>query len=503
MERQKSIMERQKSMESGLLRKSLSIRERKHPNEDGYLETGLSSKRHKEVKKHHNEDGECCVTTSVCLITFIVVTGSFCVGCGTGYSSVAQHGIVSDLSLSVAEYSMFGSIMTLGGLIGAVFSGKISDVLGRKRTMFLCEAFCATGWLCIALAKDALWLDCGRFLLGIGVGIFSYVIPVYIAEIAPKHVRGSFVFANQLMQNFGLSLFFIIGNFISWRFLSIVGMVPCVLHVVCLFFIPESPRWLAKFGRDKECRASLQQLRGHDVDISQEANAIKDTMDFSQQIGETGFVELFQRRYVFPLIIGVGLMLLQQLSGSAGVIYYASSLYERGGFPSAIGTSVMATIMVPKAMIGTIIVDKMGRRTLLMASCAGMGLFALLLSVSYSLQSFDILPELTPLFTFISVLGYIISYALGMGGLPWIIMAEIFPMNVKVSAGTLVTVTNWACGWIITFTFNILMQWNASGTFLIFSSVSAVSIVFIYFIVPETKGRSLEEIQTLLSNSVH
>ncbi|WZZ86942.1 hypothetical protein YC2023_115521 [Brassica napus] len=429
MERQKSIMERQKSMESGLLRKSLSIRERKHPNDDGYLETGLSSKRHKEVKKHHNEDGECCVTTSVCLITFIVVTGSFCVGCG---------------------YSMFGSIMTLGGLIGAVFSGKISDVLGRKRTMFLCEAFCATGWLCIALAKDALGLDCGRFLLGIGVGIFSYVIPVYIAEIAPKHVRGSFVFANQ-----------------------------------------------AKFGRDKECRASLQHLRGHDVDISQEANAIKDTMNFSQQSGETGFVELFQRRYVFPLIIGVGLMLLQQLSGSAGVIYYASSLYERGGFPSAIGTSVMATIMVPKAMIGTIIVDKMGRRTLLMASCAGMGLFALLLSVSYSLQSFGILPELTPLFTFISVLGYIISYALGMGGLPWIIMSEksnfpnsyilqIFPMNVKVSAGTLVTVTNWAC-----------------GTFLIFSSVSAVSIVFIYFIVPETKGRSLEEIQTLLSNSVH
>ncbi|KAJ0252482.1 hypothetical protein HA466_0116760, partial [Hirschfeldia incana] len=282
MERQKSMMERQKSMESGLLRKSLSIRERKHPNDDGYLETGLSSKRHKEVKKHQNEDGECRITTSVCLITFIVVTGSFCVGCCTGYSSVAQHGIVSDLSLSVAEYSMFGSILTLGGLVGAVFSGKISDVLGRKR--------------------DALWLDCGRFLLGIGVGIFSYVIPVYIAEIAPKHVRGSFVFANQLMQNFGLSLFFIIGNFISWRFLSIIGMVPCVLHVVCLFFIPESPRWLAKVGRDKECRASLQHLRGHDVDISQETNAIKDTMEFSQQSGESGFVELFQRRYVFPLI---------------------------------------------------------------------------------------------------------------------------------------------------------------------------------------------------------
>ncbi|ESQ29776.1 hypothetical protein EUTSA_v10023420mg [Eutrema salsugineum] len=499
-------MERQKSMETGLLRKSLSIRERKYPNEDGYLETGLSSKRHpnhKESKKYQNEDGECSVTTSVCLITFVVVTGSFCVGCGIGYSSVAQHGIISELSLSVAEYSMFGSMLTLGGLIGAVFSGKISDVLGRKRTMFFSEVFCATGWLCIALAQDALWLDCGRLLLGIGVGIFSYVIPVYIAEIAPKHVRGSFVFANQLMQNCGLSLFFIIGNFISWRILSFIGLVPCVLHVVCLFFIPESPRWLAKCGRDKECRAALQHLRGHDVDISHEANTIRDTMEFTKQSSETTIMELFQKRYIIPLIIGVGLMLLQQLSGSSGVIYYASSLFEKGGFPSAIGTSVMATIMIPKAMIGTIIVDKMGRRTLLMASCSGMGLFALLLSVSYSFQSFGILPELTPIFIFISVLGYVISYALGMGGLPWIIMSEIFPMNVKVSAGTLVTVTNWAGGWVITFTFNFLMQWNAAGTFVIFSTVSAVSILFIYFLVPETKGRSLEEIQTLLSNSAH
>ncbi|KAG7585574.1 MFS transporter superfamily [Arabidopsis thaliana x Arabidopsis arenosa] len=127
----------------------------------------------------------------------------------------------------------------------------------------------------------------------------------------------------------------------------------------------------------------------------------------------------------------------------------------------------------------------MGRRTLLMASCAGMCTFALLLSVSYSFQ------------------GYVITYAMGMGGLPWIIMSEIFPMNVKVSAGTLVTVTNWAIGWVITFSFNFLMQWSASGTFLFFSIVSAVSIIFIYFLMPETKGRSLEEIQTLLSNSMH
>ncbi|KAG2305461.1 hypothetical protein Bca52824_034112 [Brassica carinata] len=380
-----------------------------------------------------------------------------------GYSSGAQSGITKDLSLSVAEYSMFGSILTLGGLIGAIFSGKVADVLGRKRTMLFCEAFCVTGWLAVALAKDALWLDCGRLLLGIGVGLFSYVIPVYIAEIAPKHVRGSFVFANQLMQNCGIALFFIIGNFVPWRLLAIVGFVPCVLHIFCLFFIPESPRWLAKKGRDKDCRTALQCLRGSDVDISREANTIRDTIEMSEVDGETRMAELFQRRYAYPLFIGVGLMFLQQLSGSSGVTYYASSLFQKGGFSSAVGTSVIATMMVPKAMMGTIIVDKLERRTLLMASCAAMGLSALLLSVSYSFQSFGILPNLTPIFTCIGVLGHTVTFALGMGGLPWIIMAEIFPMNVKVSAGTLVTVTNWLFGWIVTYTFNFMLEWNASG----------------------------------------
>ncbi|KAH0863620.1 hypothetical protein HID58_080831 [Brassica napus] len=363
-------MDRQKSMERGLLRKSLSIRERKFPNDDLFLETGLSRKSPRDIikksprdiiKKAQNDDGECRVTGTVFLSTFVAVSGSFCTGCGVshllyipilfaacsaGFSSGAQSGITKDLSLSVAEYSMFGSILTLGGLIGAVFSGKVADVLGRKRTMLFCEAFCLTGWLAVALAQDALWLDCGRLLLGIGVGLFSYVIPVYIAEIAPKHVRGSFVFANQLMQNCGIALFFIIGNFIPWRWLAIVGFVPCVLHVFCLFFIPESPRWLAKKGRDKECRSALQRLRGPDVDISCEANTIRDTIELSELDGETRMAELLQRRYAYPLLIGVGLMFLQQLSGSSGVTYYASSLFQKGGFPSAIGTSVIATIMV-------------------------------------------------------------------------------------------------------------------------------------------------------------
>ncbi|WZZ79839.1 hypothetical protein YC2023_100411 [Brassica napus] len=444
-------------MERGLLRKSLSIRERKFPNDDLFLETGLSRKSPRDIikksprdiiKKAQNDDGECRVTGTVFLSTFVAVSGSFCTG----------------------------------GLIGAVFSGKVADVLGRKRTMLFCEAFCLTGWLAVALAQDALWLDCGRLLLGIGVGLFSYVIPVYIAEIAPKHVRGSFVFANQV-SDAKLRHCTLLHH---WQFHSMEMASNsrfCAMRAPRFLFIFHSRvSKMAKKGRDKECRSALQRLRGPDVDISCEANTIRDTIELSELDGETRMAELLQRRYAYPLLIGVGLMFLQQLSGSSGVTYYASSLFQKGGFPSAIGTSVIATIMVPKAMLGTIIVDKLGRRTLLMSSCAAMGLSALLLSVSYGFQSFGILPDLTPILTCIGVLGHIVSFAMGMGGLPWIIMAEIFPMNVKVSAGTLVTVTNWLFGWVITYTFNFMLQWNAS--------------------VPETKGRSLEEIQALLSNSV-
>ncbi|XP_010550039.1 PREDICTED: sugar transporter ERD6-like 3 [Tarenaya hassleriana] len=457
------------------------------------LEAGL-------LQKDQSDNEECRITLVVLFSTFVAVAGAFCFGCAAGYSSAAHSGITKDLGLSVADYSMFGSIMTFGGMIGAVFSGKVADILGRRGTMWFAQIFCISGWLAIAFAKNSLWLDVGRLSLGYGVGLFSYVIPVYVAEITPKHVRGAFVFANQMMQNCGISLFFIIGNVIHWRTLALIGFLPCALQVVGLFFIPESPRWLGKCGREKECNAALQRLRGRDADISREANAIKDTMDMFGQGPRSRVMDLFQRRYVPSLIIGIGLMLLQQLSGSAGFTYYASSLFESGGFPSSIGSTILAIIMIPKSMMGLILVEKMGRRPLLMASAVGMCLCGLLLSASFWFRSIGILDELTPIFTCVGVLGSITTFAMGMGGLPWIIMSEIFPMNVKVSAGTLVTFANWSVGWIVTYAFNFLLQWNESGTFLIFAGVCAATIAFVYMLVPETKGRTLEDIQSSLSD---
>ncbi|WZY97277.1 hypothetical protein YC2023_069606 [Brassica napus] len=336
---------------------------------------------------------------------------------------MAQTGIINDLGLSVAQYSMFGSSMTFGGMFGAIFSGKVADLIGRKGTMWFGQVFCIAGWLAIAFAQNTIWLDAGRFSTGFAVGLFSYV----------------------LMQSCGCSLFYVIGNFIHWRNLALIGLIPCILQVVTLFFIPESPRLLGKWGREKECRASLQLLRGDDADVSEEANTIKETMALFDQGPKSRIMDLFQRRYAPSLVIGVGLMLLQQLSGSSGLMFYVGSVFDKGGFPKSIGSMILAVIMIPKSILGVILVEKMGRRPLLLASTAGMCLFSLFLAFSFSFR------------------GFLSSFAIGMGGLPWIIMSEIFPMNVKVSAGTLVTLANWSFSWIVAFAYNFMIEWNASG----------------------------------------
>ncbi|KAK6254598.1 hypothetical protein SCA6_015903, partial [Theobroma cacao] len=161
-----------------------------------------------------------------------------------GYSAPTQSAIREDLNLSLAEFSMFGSILTIGAMLGAVTSGRIADLIGRKGAMRLSAAFCSTGWLAVYFSKGALSLDIGRFSTGYGIGVFSYVVPIFIAEIAPKNLRGGLATLNQLMIVTGSSVAFLIGTIIPWRALALTGLVPCIFLLVGLCFIPESPRWL-------------------------------------------------------------------------------------------------------------------------------------------------------------------------------------------------------------------------------------------------------------------
>lgn len=252
----------------------------------------------------------------VYLSTFVAVCGSYAFGACAGYSSPTESAIEQDLSLSLAQYSLFGSILTFGAMIGAITIGPIADFIGRKGAMRISSAFCVAGWLAIYFAEGALALDIGRLATGYGMGAFSYVVPVFIAEIAPKNLRGGLTTLNQVMICAGVSVSFIIGTLITWRALALSGLIPCAIVLLGLFLIPESPRWLAKVGKKKEFESALQKLRGKDYDISQEAAEIQDYIDTLQRLPKAKILDLFQRRYLRSVIIGVGLMVCQQLGES-------------------------------------------------------------------------------------------------------------------------------------------------------------------------------------------
>ncbi|KAA8536906.1 hypothetical protein F0562_029384 [Nyssa sinensis] len=449
--------------------------------------------------------GSSSITVSVVLSTFVASCGSFVYGCAAGYSSPAESGIMNDLGLSIAEYSVFGSILTIGGMLGALASGKVADLIGRRGTMWIMEIFCIMGWLAIVFAKGALWLDFGRLALGFGIGLHIYVAPIYIAEIAPNNIRGGCVAASQLTAGYGVSVMFLIGNAIPWRTLALIGTIPCLLQVLGLFFIPESPRWLAKIGREKDVEATLQCLRGKEANISQEAAEIYDSTETLQLLSESSNLELFKKKYAHSLIVGVGLMLLVQFGGNSAIAYYASSIFEAAGCSASAGSTAMAILQIPSATLSVFFTDKFGRRPLLMVTAAGGCLGCFLIGLAFVLQKEELhqWKELTAIFVFSGILLSSASYGMGMGGTPLVIMSEIFPINIKGSAGSLVTLVNWFSTWIVSYSFNFLFEWSSAGVFFIFASICGSVVIFVASLVPETKGRTLEEIQATMTHHAH
>ncbi|KAL5712727.1 hypothetical protein ACHQM5_014871 [Ranunculus cassubicifolius] len=436
----------------------------------------------------------------VLLSTFVAVCGSFEFGVIIGYSAPTQSGITSDLGLSLSEFSVLGSVANIGAMVGAMTSGRIADYIGRKGGMWMSSVFCLAGWLAVYFAQGAVALDMGRLSTGYGMGLISYVVPVFISEIAPKNLRGLLTTLNQLMIITGVSSTFIIGTVISWRTLTLVGIIPCFALLFGLFFIPESPRWLAKVGHQKDFELALRKLRGKDADISEESAEIQQYIDTLQNLPKAQVMDLFQRRYLLSLTIGIGLMLIQQLGGINGIAFYVSHIFESAGFNAKIGTIIYAVIQVPITALGAFFMDRAGRRILLFVSASGLFLGSLLVGSSFFMKAHQLSLAVVPILALMGMMVYISAFSIGMGAVPWVIMSEILPINIKGTAGSLITLINWFASWIVSLSFNFLMRWSSSGTFFIFAAINAVGIVFIAKLVPETKGRTLEDIQASISS---
>ncbi|XP_019051473.1 PREDICTED: sugar transporter ERD6-like 8 isoform X4 [Nelumbo nucifera] len=412
-------------------------REVEHGN-DVFMSQPLMGTQSEETESHVKHKG----LRMVLLTTSVAVCGSFEFGSCVGYSAPTQFGIMKDIGLSLTEYSVFGSILNIGAVIGAMTSGHVADFIGRKGAMRMSSTICILGWLWIYLSRGAVSLDIGRFLMGYGIGILSYVVPVFIAEITPKNLRGALATANQLLIVIGISVSFTLGAFLTWRALALIGIVPCILLIVGLQFIPESPRWL----------------------------------------------------------VGVGLMVFQQLGGINAIVFYASQIFASAGFPPKVGNILYSLLQVVVTALGASLIDRAGRRPLLLVSASGLFLGSFLLGISFYLKASQLSLNWVPVLALSGVLVYIGSFSVGMGAVPWVIMSEIFPINLKGIAGSLVTLVNWLGSWLVSYTFNFLSVWSTYGAFFVYSAICAIGIGFIFKVVPETKGRTLEEIQASMNS---
>ncbi|KAF8016865.1 hypothetical protein BT93_H2161 [Corymbia citriodora subsp. variegata] len=396
------------------------------------------------------------ITFVLVLSAFFAVCGSYVFGNAVSYSSPAESGIMDELGLSLAEYSVFGSILTVGGLLGALCSGKIADLIGRRGAMWVTDVSGIVGWCAIFLSESAWSLDLGRLLLGFGVGLASYVVPVYIAEVTPKNLRGGFVSLCMLVIACGMSMTYIIGSVLNWRILACLGTIPCLLQLVGLFLVPESPRWL---GYIETC----------------------------QQASEHRILYIFQRKYAKALTVGLGLMIFQQLGGLDAYGFYMSSILERAGASSTAGSITTAIVRLAANIVAVFLMDKFGRRPLLLVSASGACLAGFLIGLSFLLQDYHQSTDVVSTLTFIGIVVFSGFFSLGLGGIPWIIMAEIFPINVKGSAGSLVSMVSWFGSWLVSYTFNYFFEWSSAA-------------LFIAKMVPETKGRTLEEIEASMTS---
>ncbi|TYI02933.1 hypothetical protein ES332_A11G302300v1 [Gossypium tomentosum] len=403
------------------------------------------------------------------ILTAACITFGF--GCAIGYSSPTQSSIMEDLGLSVAEFSLFGSILSIGSLIGAAISGKITDLFGRKLTMWILNLFYIGGWLAIAFTKA----------------------PIYIAEITTKHVR--------VMVGSGASFMYVVGSFVHWRTLALLATIPGLLQLLLIFFIPESPRWLANVGREKELEAALLCLRGDKADISDEATEIKNHVESLKSFSRGGIVvDIFQKKYVRPLLTVVGMMVLTNLGGINAFVYYSGAIFVSAGISSMVGLITLAATQTVVGILSSTIIDKLGRRPLLLVSSAGLCFSSFLTGVTFFLKDFNWWDQGSPILAFIGLLMYMGSYALS-AGLPGLLVSELFPINVKGSAGSICNFMGNSTGRVVGYYFNFLTEWSSAGIFFTFSAFCCANFILIATMVPETKGRTLEEIQASITPS--
>ena len=444
------------------------------------------------MKSAANADGK----HFVYLATAISALGGMLFGYDIGVISGAILFIKKDFSLSPGMEEIVVSSVLLGSLVGAVIGGILADRLGRRRLLIITAVVFGFGAIGAAVAPGTAWLVSARVVAGAAIGIASFVAPLYISEIAPVAIRGKLVSVNQVALTSGIVLSYLIDYAFAgsqaWRWMFALAVIPAAAFGIGLIFIPNSPRWLADRGHADQARAVLKRIRGPEQ-VDAELSEIQHSL--AQQKGH--WSELLRPALRPAMIVGVGLAIAQQITGINTVIYYAPTIFRFAGLSSA-SVAILASVgvgivNVALTLVAMQLIDRVGRRPLLLASLAGMALSLFVLGLAFSL------PQLSGSLGWIAVASlmvYVGSFAVGLGPVFWLMLSEIYPLRIRGRAMSVGTVANWSANLLVALTFLTLTQLlGKPATFWLYGIVSIGAWIFAFFLVPETKGRSLEEIE--------
>jgi sugar porter (SP) family MFS transporter len=433
----------------------------------------------------------------------VAAMGGLLFGFDTGVISGAIPFMRQYWNLSDARVEWMTTTVLVGAIIGAVVSGQLSDYLGRKKMIIANAIIFAGGAIGCALAKEIAVLNMMRVLIGFAIGITSFVVPMYIAEVSPMRKRGALVTLNQLMITIGILASYVSdyllsndSNPASWRWMFAVGLIPAVLLLLGMLFLPETPRWLISKGRMDKGRQVLGRIEDPDL-FEQTLTGIQEEVEFSKR-NKAGIKDIFQPWLRPALIITVGIFFFQQFSGVNTIIYYSPIIFKMAGIvsntESIVPSIIIGFVNVCACFTSVLLLDKVGRRKLYNIGIAGMIPSLVLLGTCFYFK--DALGASLPYLAVASIVFYIIFIAISLAPLGWLLISEVFPLSVRGTGMSIGSLAHWGFNAIIAFTFLKLV--NGIGiayTFWLYAVVCVIGLLWGRYYIPETKGKTLEEIE--------
>ena len=427
----------------------------------------------------------------------VAAIGGLLFGYDTGVISGAILFVRNQFSLSATMEELVVSSVLVGAVFGAVVGGALTNRFGRRKMIILAGFIFTVGAIGTALAPTITWLIAARIVSGIAIGIASFISPMYIAELVPAKVRGSLVAVNMLAITTGIVVAYLVDYALSgiqgWRYMFGLASIPSVVLVIGMWWLPDSPRWLISRSMVDQAKRALQRVRAAS-EVSAEITDIQKSMD---KQGGGGVAGLFQPSLRMPLIVGLGLAVFQQITGINTVIYYSPTIFKFAGIkaagPAILAGAGLAMVMWCFHVLAIFLLDRVGRRPLLLIGVAGQIVGLAILGAAFQFQQLASFKSCTAVGGLVI---YVACFAFGLGPIFWLLISEIYPLRVRGAAMSAVTVTNWTLNLAVAVTFLTLVQiLGHAGTFWLYGAIAVAAWVFFYLLVPETKGKSLEQIE--------